>query len=479
VSESEEMSENRNNLFKNVPLLSRLTLAQMIMIVVGLVLALGAFFLVRTFVLAAPSTFLPGVQISDNSGPNASATDPVTGSVVSSAPPADNLPQWDGTSSFSVLLLGLDYDESNPERTGPSRSDTMVLVSVDPVHKTAGMVSIPRDLWVDIPDFGYNKINTAYFLGEANKLPGGGAALAAKTVEQLLGIPVQYYAVVSFASFAKFVDGIKGIDVLPPYHFWIYPMGEPAVFMNEKAVHLDGQQALAYARTRHTKGGDVARSQRTQQVLLAIRDRILDPKILPTVLAKAPTLYQELASGLITNISYDDALRMFSLAKDIPPESIKSKVIDYSMLQQGKSPDGLDIYTPIPDDIRKLTDQVLGQNNTMQPAAEGADLADLMKQEGATVSVLNGTYTPGLAAKTADYLKSQGVDVVNVGNPDQIGYTNTKITDTRGKPYMVKYLYDLFHIASGSQLTIAYDPSSSADVVIILGDDWVYNNPMP
>jgi LCP family protein required for cell wall assembly len=473
------MSDSRNNLFKNVPVLRRLTLAQMIMIAAGFVLAIAAFFFVRGLVLAAPSSFLPGLQITDNSGANASPTDPVTGSTLGSAPPANDLPQWDGASTFNVLLLGLDYDENNPQRTGPSRSDTMVLVSIDPVHKTAGMISIPRDLWVDIPNFGYNKINTAYFLGEANKLPGGGAGLAAKTVEQLLGVPVQYYAVVSFDAFAKLVDEIKGIDVLPPYHFWIYPMGEQAVFMTEKPVHLDGQQALAYARTRHTKGGDVARSQRTQQVLLAIRDRVLDPKILPSVLAKAPTLYRELASGLITNISYDDALRMFSLAKDISPESIKSKVIDYGMLQQGKSPDGLDIYTPIPDDIRKLTDQVLGQNNTMQPAAQGADLVDLMKQEGATVSVLNGTYTPGLAAKTADYLRSQGVNVVNVGNPDQIGYTLTKITDTRGKPYMVKYLYDLFHVSSGSQFTISYDPSSSADVVITLGDDWVYNNPMP
>lgn len=473
------MAENRNSLFKSVPVLSRLTLSQIIIIVVGLVLALGAFLAVRSFVLAAPSTVLPGLQVAASGGPNPSATDPVTGETIGSAPPADTLPHWDGASTFNILLMGLDYDENNPQRQGPSRSDTMVLVSIDPVHKTAGMISIPRDLWVDIPGFDYAKINTAYFLGEANKLPGGGAALAAKTVEQVLGVPVQYYAVVSFDAFTKLVDEIGGIDVLPLSHLWIYPRGEEAMYLGDKPAHLNGQEALAYARNRHTSGGDVARSKRTQQVLLAIRDRVLDPRVLPSVLAKAATLYQELASGLITNITYDDGLRMFSLARDIPSENIQSRVIDYTMLQEGKSPDGLDIYTPIPDDIRVLTNEVLGQNNTMQPAAEGADLVDLMKQEGATVSVLNGTYTAGLAGRTGDYLKAQGVNVVNVGNPEQIGYTQTNIIDTRGKPYMVKYLYDLFKVTSSSQHKLEFDPASTADVIIILGADWDANNPMP
>jgi len=342
------------------------------------------------------------------------------------------------------------------------------------------MLSIPRDLWVDIPGFGYDKINTAYFLGEANKLPGGGPGLAAKTVEQLLGVPIPYYAVVSFDAFVKLVDEIDGIDVFVPYRIEIDPRGDNnTVFLKEKAYHFDGQMALAYARDRHHTGGDVDRAKRTQQVLLAIRDRVLDPKILPSVLAKAPTLYQELSSGLVTNITYQDALRMFSLAKDISPDNIQTKVIDYSQLQQGKSPDGLDIYTPIPDDIRNLTEQIFAQGGTMNPAAQGADLVDLMKQEGATVSVLNGTFTEGLAAKTADYLRSQGVDVVNVGNPDKIGYPLTLVTDKRGKPYMIKYLYDLFKVASNSQHFIEFDPAAQADVIITLGNDWALSNPMP
>jgi hypothetical protein len=96
------------------------------------------------------------------------------------AAPADTLPPaWDGASRVNILLLAADYADWEADRTGPSRSDSMILVTVDPASKTAGMLSIPRDLWVSIPVVNtYGRINTAYFLGDANKLPGGGAGLA-------------------------------------------------------------------------------------------------------------------------------------------------------------------------------------------------------------------------------------------------------------------------------------------------------------
>jgi hypothetical protein len=211
--------------------------------------------------------------------------------------------------------------------------------------------------------------------------------------------------------------------------------------------------ALAYARDRHT-GGDVDRAQRTQQVLLAIRDRVLDPAVLPSVLLKAPTLFQELASGLLTNISYDDALRMFSLAKDIPTENIQARVIDYGMMQQGKSPDGLDIYSPIPDEIRELASEVLSQGSTLNPAAQGADLVDLMKQEGATVSVLNGTFTSGLAARTAEYLTSRS----ECRERGQSGDSCTTVVNDRRAFLHDKVPLYLFKISSGSHL-VEFDPS--------------------
>ncbi len=74
----------------------------------------------------------------------------------------------------------------------------------------AGMLSIPRDLWVEIPGFGFNRINTAYTYGESNRLPGGGPGLAVKTVESVIGVPIQYYAVIDFSAFERMIDEIGG-----------------------------------------------------------------------------------------------------------------------------------------------------------------------------------------------------------------------------------------------------------------------------
>ncbi len=92
----------------------------------------------------------------------------------------------------------------------------MIVLTIDPVSRTAGMLSIPRDMWVSIPGFNYNRINAAYTTGELFKLPGGGPALTIKTVEDFLGIPIQYYAQIDFTAFEKMIDDIGGICLNVP-----------------------------------------------------------------------------------------------------------------------------------------------------------------------------------------------------------------------------------------------------------------------
>jgi len=120
---------------------------------------------------------------------------------------------WDGTERVTILFMGLDFRDWELDQ-GPPRTDTMVLFTIDPITKSAGMLSIPRDLWVEIPDFEHNRINTAYFLGETFKVPGGGPAPALKTVENLLGVPIQFYVILEFSTFERMIDEISGIDVL-------------------------------------------------------------------------------------------------------------------------------------------------------------------------------------------------------------------------------------------------------------------------
>jgi len=121
----------------------------------------------------------------------------------------DDTPAWNGVDRINILLLGLDFRDWE-SGDGPPRTDTMMLVTIDPIAETAGMLSIPRDLWVEIPGFEHNRINTAYFLGEANRLPGGGPALAMATVEKLIGVDVNYYALLEFQTFERMIDALGG-----------------------------------------------------------------------------------------------------------------------------------------------------------------------------------------------------------------------------------------------------------------------------
>jgi len=451
---------------------------------ISIFLAISGFFIMRAIVLPLTAVQLPGIAIINTSVPG-TGTPPLPDSTPEAVVPPSTLPAtWDGASRVNILMMGLDFADWSADRNGPSRSDTMVLLTVDPVSRTAGMLSIPRDLWVNIPGFDYGKINTAHALGEAYKLPGGGPALAAKTVENVIGVPVQYYAVVDFGAFTHMVNQLGCINIWAYEDMDIDPVGKGNTthLTKGKGYCMDGDTLLAYARNRHTSGGDVDRAHRTQQVILALKDAMTDPKNFPTLLAKAPTLYQEMASGVHTNLSFDDALKLAMLAKDIPSDQIKTAVIDYKMLTlanvTGKDGQVMNIFVPIPDKIRELRDQLFAQGGTLLPLAKG-DPTQLAIDEGASLEILNGTYTPGLAAKTGDYFKSLGFNVASIGNPNQIGYPRTIIIDHRGKPYMAKYLFNMFKVDAAAQFQIKFDSSSAADITIILGNDWASNNPMP
>jgi LCP family protein required for cell wall assembly len=131
---------------------------------------------------------------------------------------------WDGNSRINVLVMGLDSRESDNDDI--PRTDTMILFSLDPGSRTAGMLSIPRDLWVEIPGFDYNKINTAYRLGEVYNVSERGPGQALRTVEELMGMEINYYAMVDFLAFENFIDELGGIKIIIPEKIVIDPLGK-------------------------------------------------------------------------------------------------------------------------------------------------------------------------------------------------------------------------------------------------------------
>jgi LCP family protein required for cell wall assembly len=423
---------------------------------------------VRDLAAAWSGMGLPSFEISSNSTA-APGTTPT-------APLLEELPDpWNGTERVTILLMGLDFrDWLSGE--GPPRTDSMMLATLDPVSMTAGMLSIPRDLWVEIPNYGHGRINTAYFIGERDRLPGGGPALAVATVEKFIGVPIQYYMQIDFSAFERMVDEIGGIQVDVPEYIKIDPIGPDNTIRLEAGTYtFDGETALAYARSRKSEGGDFDRARRQQQVAIAIRNKILDLGSLPSLLSKAPALYQELASGIRTNLSLDEMISLGLTALKVKQEDIRRGVIApptnvtlETVLYGGEE---AEVLKPVPDQIRLLRDEIFTSSGAIGPSINADQPGEAAQQEGARVAVLNGAGEEGLAGQAADLLRKFGFNVVEVSNADRMDYPQTHVIDYTGNPYTTQYLMELVNLTQ-SQILYQRNPDSEIDVAVILGYDW-------
>jgi LCP family protein required for cell wall assembly len=396
----------------------------LVLILVGWLVYQG----VSNFVAKWQITDLPGMVVSEETAGEQVAEEP--GSVPENPgaalqPDAGITAQpWDGASRVNLLAMGLDYRDWEAGEGAP-RTDTMILFSIDPISKTAGMLSIPRDLWVSIPGFeDPNRINTAYRFGETYDLPGGGPELAMQTVENMLGLKIDYFALIDFAAFEKFIDEIGGVEIDVEKRIKLDPINGKNVILTKGRQALNGSLALAYARARYTEGGDFDRANRTQQVIMGIRQRIVSARSLPKLIARAPAIYEQISSGITTNLGLDQAIQLALLAQQVPVENIRRGVIGNEHITFGKSPEGDDVLKPRPEQIRLLRDEIFTASGAASPVMAGSQIEELVKAENATVSVLNGSGTPGLASRTTDYLKSLGVNVVSTGDaPEPTLYT--------------------------------------------------------
>ena len=197
---------------------------------------------------------------------------------------------WSGSERFTVLVMGMD---KRPGEEGFAYlTDTIMIVSLDPQTRRIGVLSIPRDLQVEVPDFGVQPINTVYRLGELDG-PGGGSVLAMTTIQYNLGIPINEHVVVDFATFITLIDLIGGVQINveqtiddPEYPDMSY--GYDPFYLEAGWHHLDGVTALKFARSRH-QTDDIDRAYRQQQLLYAVRDKVVSAEMLPGASAPKPT----------------------------------------------------------------------------------------------------------------------------------------------------------------------------------------------
>jgi LCP family protein required for cell wall assembly len=386
--------------------------------------------------------------------PAVSPTAPLTlsGSTVP-AMDLNALPLRQCASCINILLLGIDARPG--ENVDTANTDTMIVLSFNTATHTAGMLGIPRDLWVPQP--GRNtpdRINTA--------MAYGGIPYAVRTVEYNIGIPIQHYVRVSFDVVTALVNLVGGIDVNvdqninDPYYPSMNYGYDPFV-ISKGWHHMDGATALKYARTRH-QTSDFFRMRRQQQIIMALRDRVLSTNALPQLLAKAPQIMSALNRSITTDLSISDIVQLALLVKDLPTDKITRITLDGAAARDWITPGGAEVLVPNRERINQLTAQFL--NQAWAPER---------------VALLNATQTKNTAERTATYLSSKGYHVVRAGDAPDVQetspYSASVIYDYYGNSQFAQNLASALGLSSSAIIT-STDTYSNTDVLVILGNDY-------
>lgn len=385
---------------------------------------------------------------------------------------------------FNVLVIGVDLRTNQPDEG--ARSDTLIVVHVDPLQKWASMLSIPRDTLVSIPsdqceNASGTKINAAYSCGyrrpeiyglddTLDNRANAGAALAAQTVEQFLGIKINYTAQVDFAGFQQIVDALGGVTLDVPKDILDaeYPTednGYMRLYIPAGLQRMDGVSALRYARTRHADN-DFGRAARQQQVLQAILAEIKNQGVLGQLEA-APKLLDIARQSVRTTVQIKDpsTLRgLAQLAQELPPERIQRLVIKPEQNPDGSSTLLSDLSSAIewdPAYIRRMAQQL-----ELPPGAAPA--------APVVVQVQNGTLIRGLAGQvTVNLEEVGGFTTTQATDAPEKGIPHTLILNYSGQRETAQKLAEFLQVDPQYIQDVAKENAPpNVDIVVRLGDDY-------
>ncbi|MFA6537119.1 MAG: LCP family protein [Patescibacteria group bacterium] len=324
---------------------------------------------------------------------------------------------------INILLLGM----GGAGHEGPYLTDTMILASFEPSTRRLAMISIPRDLFVEIPGYGQWKINNANHFGE-QKDQGNGALLAKETVSQVFDIPIHYYIRIDFAGFEKLIDDLGGIKVNVEQDFtdFQYPTNDykyQVISFSNGLQTMDGDTALKFARSRHgnnNEGSDFARSKRQQKIIEAVKKRIFSYSFFlnPNKINK---FSKELANHLRTDIEPWEIIKFSKLAETIDFSKTINQVLDDSPngYLSASNMNGAYVLLPKANDwtnIKFLAKNIFDQEITAKKESRQIN-----------IELRNGTEKAGLASQNQEELKLLGFRVMKIGNSPEQNLEQTKI----------------------------------------------------
>ncbi len=252
--------------------------------------------------------------------------------------------------TYNILLVGT--DQRDLEYVG--RTDTIMVLAVDKAKHRAALVSFPRDIYLPIPGVGYNRINVAYPYGEEVK-KGGGLPLLMSTIDKNFGIPIDNYVRIDFSGFQDVIDALGGVDVVvdcPLYDELIYRYFNTYT-LDPGTYHMNGEQALYYARSRKTTS-DFDRARRQQRVLLAVRKRVLDGGLVPRI----PALWMALRDTVDTDMSPGAIAELAKFGAGLDGKDLSGLVIRYPLVTDWVTPQGGQVMLPDLPGINDALDNI-------------------------------------------------------------------------------------------------------------------------
>jgi LCP family protein required for cell wall assembly len=366
-----------------------------------------------------------------------------------------------GQETVNFLLIGSD------RRSGTSfRTDTMVIAILRPNEGQVSLISIPRDLWVFVPGWQNQRINTAYQHGISVDYPGGGPGLLKDTIQYNLGIRIDHTAMVDFDGFRQIVDTLGGVDVpvACAYTDWrlIDPSYDP---YNENnwhlyttgpgLVHMDGDLALWYARSRQ-RSSDFDRGRRQQEVLRALFTQALQAN----TLSRIPELYNNLKETVITDLGLGDILQLAVYAPKMTNADIRGYYIRPPYVSSWITDGGAYVLLPNEEMLQGLLTEALS------PAAE------IVQKQSIVIDVMNGTSIAGYEQLAATRLNYAGYET-HIVSPDRTDYAYSVLIDKTINQDRAQSdpILGVMGMPPGS-LIPASDPNSTAHYLLILGYDY-------
>jgi polyisoprenyl-teichoic acid--peptidoglycan teichoic acid transferase len=381
----------------------------------------------------------------------------------------------EGRGRVNILLMGRGGGAHN----APDLTDTLMVASVDPVNGTTTLLSVPRDLWVNVPGQGVMKLNAAWqtgvfkYLGKQINGTTDDRAIQAgfksidATLHEVLGLEIDYHLLVDFKAFKQAIDTVGGVnvnvptDLVDPTMAW--ENNNDPILAHAGQQAMDGNKALIYARSRETSS-DFARGERQRAILLALKSKVANVGTFSNPV-KISGLLNAFGDNVQTDLSIKNAQRLYSILKKVDDTNIASISLadaNAAYVTTGNI-NGQSVVLPKAGLFKYGEIQTYIRSQLKDP---------YIVKEKAKILVLNGTLLPGLATTKATELSSYGYNVFKTGNTPNSGWTQTTLVDvTHKKKYTKNYLEQRFNQKAASKLADSTIPTNGADFVIIIGSN--------